>query len=221
MAQSPEQQFKPLFPFITSSSSPFTRQEDQNHNSEQKHRRIRNSVLCCGCVSAFVVIAAVIILVLGFTVYNVKQPEVKMNRVTLLNGTFGTMTNVTLLADISVKNTNAVTFRFKRTNTTIYYEGVGVGKGTAPAGKVKARRTVRFNSTLEIVSKKLLDIPSLTSDLSDQALNMSSYSRLVGKVKILNVFAKKVVIEMNCTFGYNTTTGVITNGDNCLGLVDI
>ncbi|KAK7358566.1 hypothetical protein VNO77_00499 [Canavalia gladiata] len=221
MAQSPEQ-VKPLAPFI--SSNYLSRQEDQNI-SERKIIRIRKFVRCCGCVTALVLIFVVIILVLGFTVYNVKEPEVRMNRVILLNRTLanGAINDVTLLADISLKNSNAFTFRFGYTNTTVYYDGTEIGEGTSPPGKAKARRSIRFNVTMEIMAKKLLAVPSSESDIrDDQALNISSYTMVDGKVKIYNLFMKKVVVELNCTIQYNITTGLTSsNGGNCLGLVDL
>ncbi|XP_027344427.1 uncharacterized protein LOC113856673 [Abrus precatorius] len=221
MAQNQTEQFKPLAPFI-SSTHHFSRQEDQNI-SQQKIIRAKKFIRCCGCVTALLVISVVIILVLGFTVYNVKEPEVRMNGVTLLNGSFadGATNNITLLADVSVKNTNDFTFRFGNANTTVYYDGMGIGKGFSPPGKAKARRTIRFNVTMQIVTQKLLAVPSSMIDLKDQALNLSSYTMIDGKVKILNLFMRKVEVELNCTVQYNITTGFISNGDNCLRRVDI
>ncbi|KAL9329975.1 hypothetical protein ACSQ67_004978 [Phaseolus vulgaris] len=220
--QSPDQHIKPLAPFI--SSTHFNTLEDQDHIFEQrKNIRLRKFILCCGCATAIAVLLVVIVLVLGFTVYNVKDPEVRMNGVTLISGTFasGSTENVTLLADISVKNPNAFTFRFGNASTDVYYNGEGIGEGESPSGKAKARRTIRVNTTMEIMSKKLLANPFLDTDLKDHALNISSYTRIHGKVKILNIFPRKVAIEINCTITYNITSGLITNGDNCLGNVDL
>lgn len=103
--QSPDQQIKPLAPFI--SSSHFNSQEDQDYAStHRKNIRIRKFIQCCGCATAIAVLLVVIVLVLGFTVYNVKDPQVRMNGATLISGTFanGATDNVTILADISVKN---------------------------------------------------------------------------------------------------------------------
>ncbi|BAT73028.1 hypothetical protein LR48_Vigan11g018600 [Vigna angularis] len=220
--QSPDQQIKPLAPFI--SSSHFNFQEDQDYAfTHSKNIRIRKFIQCCGCATAIVVLLVIIVLVLGFTVYNVKDPQVRTNGITLISGTFanGSTDNVTILADISVKNPNAFTFRFGNARTDVYYNGEEIGNGESPPGKAKPRRTIRVNTTMEIIAKKLLAIPNLDTDLKDQALNISSYTRIDGKVKILNIFSRKVVVEMNCTITYNITTGSIKNGDNCLGNVDI
>ncbi|KAK7318167.1 hypothetical protein RJT34_02866 [Clitoria ternatea] len=218
------EQVKPLNPFT--SSTHFTTQEDHRDTSQQqKTIRIRKFIRCCGCVTALLLIFIVIIIVLAFTVYNVKEPKVRMNKATLLSGAFAngssSTTNVTILADVSVKNPNAFTFRYGNATTVVYYDGNGIGGGTTPEGKAKARRTQRFNVTMDIDTKKVLDDPNLKSDLKDQALNISTYTRIDGKVKILNLFMRKVVVEMNCTIQYNITTGLTTNGDDCLGEVDI
>ncbi|KAK7399155.1 hypothetical protein VNO78_10331 [Psophocarpus tetragonolobus] len=223
MAQSPDQQMKPLAPFISSTSSHLSRQEDIEGNSLEQRKviGIRKCILCCGCVTALLVLFFVIIIVLGFTVYNVKEPEVRMNGVTPISGTFTKGDNVILVAHISVKNTNAFTLRFGNTTTIVYYDGVGIGEGTAPPGKAKARRTIRVNSTLLIVANKLLDNPNLDTDLRDQALNISSYTQIHAKVKILNMFPRNLLLQMNCTIGYNITSALIINPANCLGTVDI
>ncbi|KAJ1408249.1 Ferric reductase, NAD binding domain, partial [Sesbania bispinosa] len=71
----------------------------------------------------------VILIVLAFTVYNVKEPEVKMNGVW-------------------------------KHHHHCYYDGKGIGQGTTPPGKAKARRTMRFNVTMEIMAKELLNSPT-------------------------------------------------------------
>lgn len=223
MAQSPGEQIKPLAPNI-SSSPQFNNQEHQIQGtiSEQKIIRIKKFVTWCGCVTALLLIFVVIIIVLAFTVYNVKEPKVKMNGITLLNGTFtkDAPYNITLVADVSVKNTNYFTFRFVNSTTKVYYDGTGIGEGTTPPGKAKARRTKRFNVSMAIMANKLMDIPSLRNDVSDLAVTFSTYTRIDGKVKVLNLFKRKVVVELNCTTEYNTTTGVI-DGNDCLTRVDI
>lgn len=218
-----DQQFKPLAPFIpfTHFSSPNNLENPQNI-SEQKTKRIKKIVRWCGCITALLLICIVIIIVLSFTVYNVQEPEVRMNGVTLINGTFANGGgNVTLLADISVKNPNHFTFRYGNTTTIVYYHGIEIGESIAPAGKAKARRTMRLNVTMEIMAKRVVDNPKWTADLRDQDLDISSYTRMDGKVKILNLFKRKILVELNCTNTYNTTTGLVTHGDTCLGFVSI
>ncbi|XP_057747351.1 uncharacterized protein LOC130966552 [Arachis stenosperma] len=226
-SQQRRDQFKPLAPFISSSPSPPPSPFNTNHHaiSEMQIRRIKRALCCCGCITALFCIVAVILIVLSFTVYNVTDPEVRLNGVTIINGTLNLKANatspspsgdVTLLADLSVKNRNSFAFRYGTTTTTVYYEGRGIGEGTIPPGKTKGKRTMRFNVTMQVVAQKLVDAPGLRSDVEDdQAVNISSYARIDGKVKVLNLFYRKVVVLLNCTVEYNVTTGHIFHGDNC------
>ncbi|KAK7251376.1 hypothetical protein RIF29_34515 [Crotalaria pallida] len=216
---------KPLAPYI-SSSTHFNIQEHQIQtvsNSNQKTILIGRFIRCCGCFTALLLIFLVIIIVLGFTVYNVKEPEVKLYGMNLLNGTFTkeyVPNGITLVAvDVSLKNTNDFTFMFGNTTTIIYYDGIGIGEGITPPRRVKAKRTIRFNVTMEVMAKKLTNSPSFKRDIRDQALNFSTYTKIDGKVRILELFKKRVVVELNCKIEYNFT--YVSHGTNCLSSVDI
>ncbi|XP_057422310.1 uncharacterized protein LOC130716128 [Lotus japonicus] len=221
-------EFKPLAPSIVAYpyfGSPFRSPEDPQHPiiSETQISRLKKCVLFCGCITALLVIFFVILIVLAFTVYNVKDLKVKINRVTLVNGTLtnGATENLTVLNDVSVKNTNYFTYKYSNSTTTFFYDGVAIGEGVTPAGKAKARRTMRLNVTSVVVTKKLVGIPNWAIDIRDDVFNISSYTRIDGKVKVLGMFNRKVVVEMNCTSQYNRNTGLITRGNNCLGNIDI
>ncbi|OIV94054.1 hypothetical protein TanjilG_14301 [Lupinus angustifolius] len=211
---------KPLAPYI--SSSPYNTPEHEIETIFDKEtNRLRRFTLCCGCITALLLICVVIVIVLAFTVYNANDPEIKLNRMTLLNGSFtkDSPYDITLVADISMKNTNYFTFKSRESTTTIYYDGIDIGEGITPPGKAKARRTVRFNVTLKILGNKLMNIPTIYSDIRDQVLNFSSYTRIDGNVKILNMVKKRIVVELNCTTEYNITAG-ITSDNNCFTNVD-
>ncbi|CAI8619514.1 unnamed protein product [Vicia faba] len=227
MAHTHREQSKPLAPNFISLATHYRSPSAENqhqHLSEHKTKRMKKCVIWCGCITAILLLLFVILIILAFTVYNVKDPEVRMNGVTLISGNF-TSNNassiVTILADMSVKNTNSFTLRYGVVNTTVYYDGTEIGGGVTPAGKAKAQRTGRFNVTLEIMAKKLEDKPGWIVDIRDQGLNFSTYTKMSGKVKILNLFKRKVGVELNCTSLYNITTRLITHGGNCVGFVSI
>ena len=110
---------------------------------------------CCGCAAALVLIQAVVVLILIFTVFQVKDPVLRMNSfkmdgLDLSNPNSGR--NLTVPADVSVKNRNVASFKFTNaTLTTIYYDGVAVGEGRTPPGVARARRTLRLNVTIDVM----------------------------------------------------------------------
>jgi hypothetical protein len=227
MAHTHREQFKPIAPNFISLTTHFSSpsaDNQQQHLSERKTKRIKKFVIWCGCITAILLLLIVIVIILAFTVYNVKEPEVRMNSVTLISGSFNgsnASNNVTILADMSVKNTNSFTFRYGAANTTVFYNGIDIGGGIQPPGKAKAQRTARVNVTLVINAKKLVDNQDWIIDVRDQALNFSTYTKINGKVKILNMFKRSIGVELNCTSTYNIPTGSITRGDNCIGFINI
>ncbi|XP_059441268.1 uncharacterized protein LOC132173708 [Corylus avellana] len=202
-----KEQGKPLTRFSYRTRS----DEDEELSTELKFRQ-RKYIKCCGCVTAVFLLIAVTLLVLGFTVFHIKDPEVRMNSVTLpqlnlaaFNGTSGQRPNITLTADVSVKNPNAASFRYTNSTTSVYYRGEMVGEAQIPSGKAKARHTLRMNLTVDIITDKIA-VESLAYDLRSGALAMSSFTKLSGRVKILNIFKKNIVVEMNCTMSYDVSS---------------
>ncbi|TQE08490.1 hypothetical protein C1H46_005965 [Malus baccata] len=211
---SPKEQVKPLAP----ANSHYLRSDEEEVASLHIKLRQRKYVHCCGCVSAVFLIIAVTAIVLGFTVFHVKDPMIKMNEVTVqrlefANGNLRTDINITLLADVSVKNPNVASFKYSNATTLVYYSRTEVGEGKTPAGVAKARRTSRINVTVDIVPGKILGVPGLMREVASGELNMTTYTRIQGKVKVVLV-KKNVVVELNCTVRYNFSSREI-QGEDC------
>ncbi|KAM1146339.1 hypothetical protein FF1_038211 [Malus domestica] len=211
---SPKEQVKPLAP----ANSHYLRSDEEEVASLHIKLRQRKYVHCCGCVSAVFLIIAVTAIVLGFTVFHVKDPKIKMNEVTVqrlefAHGTLRTDINITLLADVSVKNPNVASFKYSNATTLVYYSGTEVGEGRTPAGVAKARRTSRINVTVDIVPGKILGVPGLMREVASGELTMMTYTRIQGKVKVVMV-KKNVVVELNCTVRYNFSSREI-QGEDC------
>ncbi|XP_022735090.1 uncharacterized protein LOC111288456 [Durio zibethinus] len=192
-----------------------------------KKLRRKKCIKCCGCIAALLAIQAVVIIILIFTVFRVKDPTIKMNGVTvtnleLINGTTTPKpgSNISVIADVSVKNPNVASFKYRNTTTTLYYYGTVVGDARGPAGHAKARRTMRMNISVDIIADRLLASPNLTADVSSGTLTMSSYSRIRGRVNMLNIIKKHVTVKMNCSMTVNITSQAIQE-QKCKRKVDL
>ena len=88
-----------------------------------------------------------------------------------------------------------------------------VGEANTPPGKAKARRTLHMNVTVDLIPSKLLAVPGLMSDIvSVGKLNVSSYTVIGGKVRILQIIKKYIVVRVNCTMTYNFASQAIQGG---------
>ncbi|GMH22677.1 hypothetical protein Nepgr_024520 [Nepenthes gracilis] len=171
----------------------------------QKFRRHRKLVRLCGCLTVAALALIAIITILAFTVFRVKDPKIRLNSISIrgLKIDATTLTtpqiNMTLVADVSIKNPNAASFKFGNGTTSVYYHGITVGEVWSPPGRARARRTVRMNLTVVVNGEKLLSAPGLLSDVRSGSLIIDSYTTIGGRVQIINVIKKHLVVEMNCT----------------------
>ncbi|KAL3536765.1 hypothetical protein ACH5RR_000131 [Cinchona calisaya] len=203
-------QVRPLAPASERQSS-----DDEEANLYFKGDGKRRCIKCCGGIAAILLIQAIIVIILIFTVFKVKDPVIKLNGVKvdkfeLINGTTPKPgTNMSLTADVSVKNPNYATFKYPNTTTTLYYHGTVIGEARGPPGKSKARRTMRMNITIDFIMDRLISHPMLNSDVGSGLLPMSSFTRIGGRVNMLKIIKKHVIVKMNCTMAVNITSRTI------------
>ncbi|KAI3407387.1 LEA_2 domain-containing protein [Psidium guajava] len=214
-----KEQARPLAPalYIARSDAPATvrnasyivRSDEDEALSSHFRLRQPSCLKCCGITGALFLILAVVALALVFTVFHVKDPIVSMKRIQIpqlaqlvSNGTAPSGANITAVVDVSVKNPNAASFRYGNSTTELYYGGEVVGEGRIPAGKAAARRTQSVNVTVEVVPARIAKAARLSSDLAAGNLTMESSTRIDGRVKILKIIRKHVVVTLNCTITY-------------------
>ncbi|KAL3498919.1 hypothetical protein ACH5RR_041651 [Cinchona calisaya] len=181
--------------------------------------RHRKCVVCCGCATALILITIVTSLVLIFTVFGAKSPKLRVNSLNIegldrVNWTdIRPNTNVTILADVSVKNPNMASFHFNSASTMLLYDGNVIGGAETPGTNAKAGRTLRLNVTIDVMLAKILNVSQLQADYHSGILPMNSYTRISGKVKIWNVIKMGVVLRTNCTMIVNVTSYTIKHQD--------
>ena len=204
------EQARPLAPAAERPSS-----DDDDVAAHLKKIRRRKFIRCCGCIAGLILIQAVVIITLIFTVFRIKDPVIKMNKISVTqlelvnNTTPKAGTNMSLTADVSVKNPNVASFKYSNTTTTLYYHGTVVGEARGPPGRAKPRRTMRMNITVDIITDRLMSSPNLAAEMGSGLLTMSSYSRIPGRVKMLNIIKRHVVVKMNCTITVNISSQAI------------
>uniref|UniRef100_A0A2N9FPQ3 Late embryogenesis abundant protein LEA-2 subgroup domain-containing protein n=1 Tax=Fagus sylvatica TaxID=28930 RepID=A0A2N9FPQ3_FAGSY len=123
--------------------------DDEAALHKQKLKR-RRCIKCCGSIAALMLLQAIVVIILIFTVFRVKDPIIKMNGITITklelinnNTTPKPGVNMSLTADVSVKNPNVASFKYSNTTTTLFYYGTVVGEARGPPGKAKPNKEDR------------------------------------------------------------------------------
>ncbi|OVA16937.1 Late embryogenesis abundant protein [Macleaya cordata] len=202
-------------------SRPLPPASDRINGDEEATKDIKSNkfprkkhMKCCGCCCMVTVLILVaIFLVLLFTLFLSKDPKIKMNgltimRIKLINGTIPDPTvNITLIADVSVKNPNAATFKYSNSTSALYYRGNLVGEVQIPPGMAKPRRTQRMNVTVEMNTARLFSDPNVQNDIANsQALAMTSLTSIGGRMKVFKIIKRHIVVKMNCRMNFNLTS---------------
>ncbi|RZC01685.1 hypothetical protein D0Y65_017065 [Glycine soja] len=135
-----------------------------------------------------------------------KGPMITMNTIKI---TKFQLVNTTMTPQPGANMSLVASFRYANTTTSLYYHGVLVEEARGPPGRAKARRTLRMNVTIDVIMDRVVSSPDFATDLGSGLLTMSSFSRVSGQVKILNLIKRHVVVKMNCTTTFNISTQAI------------
>ncbi|KAF0932938.1 hypothetical protein E2562_013137 [Oryza meyeriana var. granulata] len=170
--------------------------------------RLRVALLTCGIASAVV---TVVLVAVTLTVFRVREPVMTMNSIAVkgfgaaapASGEGGSPLSplrLTVVADVSVKNPNAASLRYRGSDTAVYYRAARVGGAAGPPGTARARRTVRLNVTVDVAVGALLGDPGFLGDVAAGAVAVTTATTVRGRVAVLGgVVHRRVVLEMNCT----------------------
>ncbi|XP_008805654.2 uncharacterized protein LOC103718555 [Phoenix dactylifera] len=164
----------------------------------------RRRLICCVSCTAFVVVAiAVVLAIIALTVYKVKDPVMTMNSVYVknlnINLTSPHAANMTVVADVSVNNPNAASFRFGESTTALYYRAREIGVAYGPSGTAGARKTFRLNVTVDVMADRLLADPDLLVDLVGGKLDLTTSTKVGGRAKIFLIIKHHADVMMNCS----------------------
>lgn len=186
--------------------------EDPLFNSDDKPKpaKIRRNqhIQYCGYAAALLLILAAIAAVLASTVFRLRGPTVRIGNLTAGSLQLANCGNMTLVADVWVRNPNFASIDYGNMTTTLFYRGVVVGESREPAGRARARRTVTINASMEIMADRILLQPDLGADILSGLVNVSSDTRVGGKIK-LAIFEKQMTMNMRCNVSVNVTSKTI------------
>ncbi|KAG7956472.1 hypothetical protein I3843_11G125400 [Carya illinoinensis] len=201
-------------PFTPSKLYPKSDEEIATFKEMKKER----SGKCFFYVFAGIVIQCVFILVFALITLRSRIPDVKVRSITVKNLRYNNGTssasispsfNATLVAEVTIKNTNFGRFKFENTTMSVHYGGMNVvGYTKIGHGSVKARDTQKMiNLTVEVRSNRVLtNSQNFSSEIQSGMLKLSSYAKFSGSVNLLNIVKREEIAQMNCTMILNFTS---------------
>ncbi|XP_042422995.1 uncharacterized protein LOC122010532 [Zingiber officinale] len=176
---------------------------------------------CLAFTVAAIIGVAILLLVLGLTVFRPRHAVTSINSVHLSRLTVGLDVpnlavdfNVTLTLDIASTNPNHASFRYDAGDAVLYYRGQTVGEAAVPPGKVAAEGSVRTNVSLSVMAGKLIGDSALYADVILGSVPFSTTTRIPGTVAILGIFKHHMVAYTMCDLVVGVRNRSVENS-NC------
>ncbi|BBN15998.1 protein MpLEA-like55 [Marchantia polymorpha subsp. ruderalis] len=168
--------------------------------------RRRACHICCGISTALLLAFVILILILSFTVFKAKDPRITVTGMSLQSFAasldpirLSWRLDVSLHLNVTVRNPNVASFKYENSSTYLFYRGLEVGRAAIPAGKVEAKKSSEFSTYLEI---KAVDVPNdanLTGDVTAGIIPVSTYSRIRGRLNVINIFKRHAISTSDCS----------------------
>ncbi|XP_042031874.1 uncharacterized protein LOC121778565 [Salvia splendens] len=177
-----------------------------NEHGDNRELRRRRRKRCLIYLLLLAVFKIGIILLLTLTLMRTRTPKFRVS-----SAAFGAFTysdadpsfDITLYAELAVKNTNFGRYNFDSTTVYFSYDGAVVGSALVPGWTARARSTRKIRVQVELSSAGLADRVQVKSDLEGGVLPLNSRAALTGEVEVLRVFERKKTAEMDCFLAIN------------------
>ncbi|XP_074313815.1 uncharacterized protein LOC141649011 [Silene latifolia] len=188
-----------------------------DNSGDKRNKRGRR---CCYIIISVIILIIILLAVLGATVFRAKRPTTTVNSVTLrnLDVSFDALQlnvhiNVSLFANISVKNPNIVGIKYTDSSAFLDYRGQVVGQAPIPAGHISAGQTAILNLTLTVMADRFLsNSKEVISDVLSGSIPLSTRTRIQGKVTVF-LFKIHVVSDANCNLNVSVATKSLSSND--------
>ncbi|KAK4420809.1 hypothetical protein Salat_2031400 [Sesamum alatum] len=149
--------------------------------------------LCiCLWVAAATVAMGSLLLLLGLTVFKPKHPITTVDSIAISDLHFSidvaqlrAHLNVSLNADVTVKNPNRVGFKYADSSAYLIYRDNEVGEARIPAGDIGGGAARSLNLTLTVIADRLLSGSDFYSDVISGTLPLQTSVKLPGKLRLL------------------------------------
>ncbi|TMW83329.1 hypothetical protein EJD97_002073 [Solanum chilense] len=162
--------------------------------SNELRRRKRNKFIVY--VALFIVFQISVLLFFSLYIMKVRTPKFSVRFATFdYTATENASFNITMNAELSVKNDNFGPYNYKNSTIYFYYNDVSIGEAFIYKDKAGFKSTKKFNVIVNFSSKE----SKLRNDFNSGTLILTSKSKLEGKVKLIFFMKKKKSTEMNCS----------------------
>ncbi|XP_021293460.1 uncharacterized protein LOC110423559 [Herrania umbratica] len=167
----------------------------------------RGLKICCCVTAIFIVIVAIVLITLAFTVFKPKNPEITVYPQGLENIAFdlqglamlsNATANVTVGMIIAINNRNYGSFKFKNTTAFVTYRGGVVAEVPIIQSHVPAHGKLNITTDADFMVDRLISNPSFWADVMAGSVNFTSEATVRGKMTMLKILKVHASVPSSC-----------------------
>jgi len=169
-------------------------------------------VICCSVLLALIVVLAIVFIVLYFTVFRPRSPQVAATVVSMrlepgsdFSSLLAIKFNLSYDVDVTVNNPNYASFRYGDVVTELTYYGLPVGQSLMLAGEMKARATQTVGATVVVEVDKVVKSFNFIQDFASGVLNppfkmpFQTRTTVAGKAVVAGTFKIRATSVVACS----------------------
>lgn len=183
--------------------NPYGRVEEEVADVAARDERRKKRLKCFAYLAAFIVFQTGIFLIFGLTIMKVRTPKFRVRSAAfeafeVTDSAANPSFNIKMVAELGLKNANFGRYKYDNSTIKFYYGATQVGEASFPKARAKARSTRKFNVTVDLSSA---NVPAneLAGAAPLRVIELTSGSRVRGKVEIMKIMKKNKSSNMNCT----------------------
>ncbi|XP_076894038.1 uncharacterized protein LOC143546215 [Bidens hawaiensis] len=180
--------------------------------SRKLHRR--KLIIIWSSITGAILTIALLLLILGLTVYKPKKPILTLNSLHLQDLHVSLIPpvsfNLSLAVNITINNPNKVTIKYQSSSATLRYKNNDVGNVPFPDGRIGADGSEDLNLTLTVFADRLVSDSDIYGDVVAGNVPFSTYTRVKAKVRVL-FFYIHVTSTSTCDVSVNVVSQTIAN----------
>lgn len=159
-------------------------------------------MICCVVTSVIIILLVVTLVILYFTMFKPKQPQIVATPLILRSIKLELLPvptlNISIGLDVFIRNPNYAGFKYHNATASIYYRGVLVGFVAIDAGIIHARATKNISTVMDLQAGKIISNPYFFPDIISGSLNLTSSSNQQGDAILLKIFKLHASTIVSC-----------------------
>lgn len=151
-----------------------------------------------------VVLLSIAFLIFGLVVLRIKPPSLRLSNVVVQGLRYNASSlNMTVIADLTLHNTNFGRFDFRGGSVALLYGNATFGAASIHGGRVGGRERGRIGAAVEVSGGPSENYMNISRDIELNLVRLTTVAELRGEIRVMKIVNRHRTASMNCSMDVN------------------